>query len=121
MEERTGKAIGSAIRNLEASLKALVEKDETTLMKHVWQAAADSEYALFLFSLTHEKESEGSPRKSKASLKKMEIEPTLTLAQDLLVEAKEKVDAEDFDEAYKKTWMARGYLLKAQGTLEKKR
>jgi len=120
IEERVRKAIESAVRNLEASLKALTEKDEMTLMKSVWQAAADSEYALFLFSLTHEEETEDSLRKSKDSPKKMEVGPTLTLAQELLAEAKEKVDAEDF-EAYRKTWMARGYILKAQGALEKKR
>lgn len=112
------KAVTSAISNLEDSAKALVEKNEKDVLGHVWQAAADSEYALFLFSFTQPEGSEGSSWKSSFHLKKVEIGPAVVLAQDLLEEAKKSIEKDDLHEAYKKTWMARGYLLKVWNMLQ---
>ena len=112
------KAITSAISNLEDSAKALVEKNERGVLGYVWQAAADSEYALFLFSFMQPEGSEGSSWKSSFRLKKVEIGPAVVLAQDLLKEAKKSIEKNDLREAYKKTWMARGYLLKVWNMLQ---
>lgn len=112
------KVITSAISNLEDSAKALVEKNEKDLLGHVWQAAADSEYALFLFSFMQPEGFEGSSWKPSLHLKKMEIGPAVVLAQDLLKEAKKSIEKNDLHEAYKKTWMARGYLLKVWNMLQ---
>jgi hypothetical protein len=43
------------------------------------------------------------------------------LAQDLLKEAKDNLNAENFHEAHKKTWMARDYLLRIHDFFEKRR
>jgi len=112
------KAINSAISNLEDSAKALVEKNEKGVLGHVWQAAADSEYALFLFSFMQPEDFVGSSWKLNFHLKKVEVGPAIVLAQDLLEEAKKSLKNDDLHEAYKKTWMARDYLLRVWNMLQ---
>ena len=120
-KEKLIEAITSAINSLEEAVKALADKDEGKLSGQLWQASADSEYALFLFSLTQQEEpaSSGSPWKSKVRLKKVDVKSALALTHDLLRDAKENMEKDGFQEAYEKTWMARGYLLKAQQIIEK--
>lgn len=113
--------ITSAINHLEESMKALVEKKEKEVIRSVWRAAADLEYALFLFSLMHQDENPSASWKLDPSAKKVEVGSTLVLAQDLLKEAKDSFEAENFHEAHKKTWMARGHLLRIHEFFEKKR
>ena len=115
------KAITSAIAYLEDSMEALVKKDEKKVVHFAWRAASDLEYALFLFSLTHQDETESSSRKLNPHPKQLEIGPLLISAQDLLKEAKNSLEADERHEAHKKTWMARGYLLRLHDFLEKKR
>ncbi len=120
-KEKLVEAVSSAITRLEEAVKALVDKDEDKLSGQLWQASADSEYALFLFSLTQQEETSGSVSSwdSKVRLKQVDVESVLTITRDLLRDAKENVQKEEFQGAYEKTWMARGYLLKAQQILEK--
>lgn len=118
MRQKLLRALASAIGNLENSIKALAEKDERELRDHVWRAAADAEYALFLLSLVQQEEIKGSPPESGAYAKKVEVEPALVLAQDLLNEAKDNIDIGGLHEAYGKVWGARGYLLRASTKLE---
>jgi len=107
----------SAINHLENALKALANEDENKVMTSVWKSAADLEYANFLFSIPW-----GKPKNSSWKLdlhsKQVEIEPLLVSAQNLIKEAKSKLNADGL-EAYKKTWMARGYLLKVSDILQK--
>jgi hypothetical protein len=110
-------ALTSAISHLENSMKALVNKDENEVMTSVWKSAADLEYANFLFSIPREKQKNHSWKLDLRS-KQVEIGPLLVSAQDLIKEAKSKLDADGL-EAYKKTWMARGYLLKVSDILQK--
>lgn len=118
MRQKLLRALASAIGNLENSIKALAEKDERELRDHVWRAAADAEYALFLLSLVQQEEIKGSPPESGVHLKKVEVEPALVLARDLLNEAKDNIDIGGLHEAYGKVWGARGYLLRASTKLE---
>lgn len=117
-QKRIIEAITSAINNLETSIKAVVNRNENEVEGSVWQAAADLEYATFLFSIAREHKS--SSWKLKLRSKQVEIGPLLVSAQDLLKDAKSCFDSE-LCEAHKKTGMARGYLLKAQEILEKRR
>ena len=111
-EKKITGAITSAINRLEDSMKALVEKDQRAVVSSVWEAAAELEYALFLFSLTQQEESERSSWKLDLPSKQVEVGPTLVSAQDLLKEAKGCIDVGELGKAHKKTWMARGHLLK---------
>ena len=115
------KAITSAVSNLEHSLQALLKRDEEGLLNYVWRAAADSEYALFLLFIIHKKIVERSSWNSSFHQKKVEVGPSLVCARDNLKEAKKNIEANDLNNAYKKTWLARGYLLKVQDLFEKKR
>jgi hypothetical protein len=110
-------ALTSAISHLENTMKALANKDENKVMTSVWKSAADLEYANFLFSIPREKQKNHSWKLDLRS-KQVEIGPLLVSAQDLIKEAKSKLDADGL-EAYKKTWMARGYLLKVSDILQK--
>jgi hypothetical protein len=111
-------ALTSAISHLENSMKALANRDENRVMASVWKAAADLEYTNFLFSITRDKPKSSSWKLDLRS-KQVEIGPLLVSAQDLIKEAKNDLDADGLLEAYKKTWMARGYLLKVSGILQK--
>ena len=113
-------AIKSAINHLESSMNCLVNSDENGVTGAVWRAAADLEYANFLFSVMQD-ESESRSWKLDLRSKQVEIGPLLVSAQDLLREAEIGLDVSELREAYKKTWMARGYLLKVQEILEKRR
>lgn len=119
-QQKITEAIKSAISHLESSMKALVNRDENGVAGSVWRAAADLEYANFLFSII-QGESESRSWKLDLGSKQVEIGPLLVSAQDLLKEAESGLDVNELHEAYKKTWMARGYLLKVQGILEKRR
>lgn len=111
----------SAINHLVGSRKALARKDEKNLVNLVWRAGADLEYALFLFSLMHQNESESSSWKIDSHSKQVEISSTLSSVQNLLREAKDNMKAGELPDAHKKTRMARGYLLRVHDTFEKKR
>ncbi|MFQ5836577.1 MAG: hypothetical protein ACE5HG_01865 [Candidatus Bathyarchaeia archaeon] len=115
------KAITSAIAYLENSMEALVKKDEKKVVHFTWRAASDLEYALFLFSFMRQDETESSSWKLNPHPKQLEIGPLLITAQDLLKEAKDNFEADELHEAHKKTWMARGHLLRLHDFLEKKR
>lgn len=116
-QKNIAEALTSAAGYLENSMKALVNKDENKVMPSVWKAAADLEYANFLFSIPRDQQ-KSHPWKLDLRSKQVEVGPLLVSAQDLIKEAKNKLDANGL-EAYKKTWMARGYLLKVSDILQK--
>ena len=100
-------------------MKAVSKMDDASGL--VWRAAADLEYALFLFSIMHQDESESSSWRLSPHLKKVEVESVLASTRDILKEAESKTNAGELREAHKKTWMARGYLLRLQEFFEKRR
>jgi len=120
--EKLNKAVASAVDNLEEAIKALIKGDERETLRRVWRAAADSEYALFLLSIN----SNTNPEKSHSwkfsqNPKNVETGPALTLAQELLEEAEGNIRTDNLQEAHRKTWMARGYILGVQEIFEKRR
>lgn len=119
-QQKIIEAVKSAINHLESSMKALVNGDKNGVADSVWRAAADLEYANFLFFIIQD-EPETRSWKLDSRSKQVEIGPLLVSAQDLLKEAESGLDISELHDAYKKTWMARGYLLKIQGNLEKRR
>lgn len=114
-------AITSAMSHLEDSVEAFAKRDETKVMNNVWQAAADLEYALFLFSLKHQDETKRSSWKLDPHSKQVEIEPILMSTKDLLETAKGNIKTKNLLEAHKKAWIARGHLLRIHEAFEKKR
>ena len=112
--EKITEAIKSAMKNLS-------KDNEEDVSGFVWQAAADLEYALFLFSVMHQDESESSSWKLSLRSKDVEIDSVLASTRDMLKEAEGKIETGKVREAHKKTWMARGYLLRLQEFFEKRR
>jgi len=118
-QQKIIEVLASAINHLEDSMQAIVNRDENGMNNSVWQAAADLEYANFLFSII-QGEAKSLSGKLDLHSKQVETGPLLASAQDLLKEAKSRLDVGEFYEAHKKTWVARGYLLKVQEILEKR-
>jgi len=116
-------ALSAALKNIGDSRRALSNKnDEKALSDSLWSASAETEYAVFLLSLTQVDKSESASWKHETSAKQsIEIEPALVSAQKLLESAKTKIETEDFEKGYEETWMGRNLLLKVQELLEKKR
>jgi len=121
LKEKITKAVQAAQEHLENSKKSITENNESELVGHVWKASAELEYALFLFFILRQSENQGHPWKVDLESKQLEVAPVITSTQELLREAKTSFENSDLLEAHKKTWIARGYLLKVQEFFEKKR
>jgi len=120
LEKLTG-AIASAMGYLEDAMKVESKGNDEDLSGLVWRAAADLEYALFLFSILRQDESESSSWKLGPHSKEVEIDSFLASAKGLLEEAESKIKAGEFREAHKRVWLARGHLLRLQGFFEKEK
>jgi hypothetical protein len=120
-QEKLTSAIASAMGYLKDSIKLMSQENDEDVSDLVWRAAADLEYALFLFSIMNQNESQSSSWKLGLRSKEVEVASVLTSTRDLLEETEGKIKAGELREAHKKIWMARGYLLKLQKFFEKKR
>ncbi len=115
------KALKSAKTKLDTSLNAENEKARNPVEDAVWRAAAEVEYALFLFSIAVEEEIKRSKWKIDPKLKKAEVKPILAEAQGLLEKAEKHVENEDLINAYKNASIARDYLLRIQKRFAKEK
>ena len=119
LENKITKAVLSAMKYLENSKNLITENNQDALANHVWKASAELEYALFLFSIL--RKNEDHSWKVDLKSKKLEIAPAIASTEGLLENARTGFENGNFLEAHKKIWIARGYLLKVQNVLEKKR
>lgn len=121
--EKVESALSAALKYLGDSLRAMSNNgDEKTIADSLWSASAETEYAVFLLSLTQRDKTEGASWKHGSSSKQpIEFKPALTSAQELLQTARANVGADNLEKAYEETWTARNLLLKAQELLEKRR
>jgi hypothetical protein len=102
-------------------MQALNKRDENLFDGNLWHAAAELEYALFLFSIMFQNESSLLKWKPNAELKKTESGPTLIEAQNLLNKAEKFMVNEKLLDAYKSASIARHYMLKVHEDLAKKK
>ena len=100
---------------------ALNKKDENSFDNSLWDAAAELEYALFLFSMTSQSEADTSKWKLNPDLKKIETGSILVEAENLLKEAEKSMANKELQNAYRSAYIARHYLLKVQENLAKKK
>jgi len=119
--EKMLKALKTAKSHLEDSMMALNKKDEDSFDKSLWDTAAELEYALFLFSITFQNESDKSNWKPNPDLKKIETGSVLVEAENLLKEAEKSIANKNLQNAYRNAYIARHYLLKVQEDLAKKK
>ena len=117
--QKISKTVTSALAYIEDAIVAQAEGNEEKVMQLTWRAASDLEYGLFLFSLRYPEETQSSSWKL-PPIKQPKIESLLASTQDLLKEVAESLEADDHKEAHKKTWIARGQLLRIHDLFEKK-
>jgi len=118
-KEKIVKAVDSAMAYLINAVDSHTKGNEEKVVNLTWKASSDLEYALFLFAFE-------SPKKIlksswKLSSKQTDIESILVFTLKTLKEAVKNLDRDDLDEAYKKTWISKGQLLKIHELFEKKR
>ena len=119
--DKISKGLKTAMTYLENSLLALDKKDENLFIESVWHAAAELEYALFLFSIAFQNESSTSKWKPNPDLKKVGTHTMLAEAQNLLKEAEKQVANDQLLDSYKNAYIARHYILKVQEDIAKKK
>jgi len=118
-KEKIVKTLNSALTRLEDAIELQAKGNEEKVMQQTWKASSDLEYALFLFLLEYPQENRKSSRK--LSSKQPEIESILISTRDSLKEASRNMDADELNEAQKKTWIAKDQLLRIHDFFEKKR
>jgi len=119
--EKTLKALKSATNHLENLMLALDKKDESSFIDSLWHVAAELEYALFLFSVTFQGESDTSRWKPNPELKNVDTEQFLAEARNFLSEAETYLLNGKLMDAYKNAYIARHYIFKVQEDLAKKK
>ena len=120
--DKIDNAISTALTYLEDSLRSLSSNRGEAVSDSLWSASAETEYAVFLLSLTQGDKAESASWKHSSSSKhSIEFKPALTSALELLNKAKKSVEVGNFERGYKESWTARNLLLKARELLEKKR
>ena len=117
--QKISKTVASALAHIEDAILAQAKGNEEKVMQLTWRAASDLEYGLFLFSLKGPEETRSSSWKL-PPIKQPKIESLLASTQELLKEATKSLEADDLKEAHKKTWKARGQLLRIHDFFEKK-
>lgn len=118
--EKLSKALKTATRYLEDSTSTL-GKDEKAFANGVWHAAAELEYALFLFSLIFKEECDTSKWKPNPETRKIGADEMLAKVRGLLDESMKALVGGDLTDAYKCAYMARHYVFKVQEDLAKKK
>ena len=117
--QKISKTVASALAYIEDAIDPQAKGNEEKVMQLTWRAASDLEYGLFLFSLRYPEETRSSSWKL-PPIKQPKIDSLLASTQDLLEEATKSLEADDLKEAHKKTWIARGQLLRIHNLFEKK-
>ena len=120
-DEKISKGLKSAATYLENSIRALNKKDGNSLMDSVWHLAAELEYVLFMFSMALEDEKDKLKWRSNPRLKKVEVGSMLVVVPDLLKEVDKHMKEGNLLEAYKKTEVARRYVLEVQRDFARKK
>ena len=118
--QKISKTIISALEYIRKAKDAHFKEDEKEVIWLTWRASSDLEYGLFLFALDTQEEYLSASWKLPV-LKHAKIESLLSNTQKSLKEALKNFELEDLEEAYKKTWTAKGQLLQIHDLFEKKR
>jgi len=119
--EKIMQSIKLSITYLEASISALNQKDGDCFAHNLWRSAEELEYALFLFSMKFQDESDTFKWKPKSGINKRGSGLTLEAAKELLNESRKSMTNGNWLDAYKSAYIARYYLLELQEDLAKKK
>ncbi|MGQ9530816.1 MAG: hypothetical protein ACUVQX_03750 [Candidatus Bathycorpusculaceae bacterium] len=121
VSEKILKSLRTAASHIEKSMAALKEENENLFADSLWHAAAELEYALFLFSITFQDEDAASGLKLNPEPKKIGTMPNLDEVQGLLNEAERFMADGKPLESYKNAYVARCYMLKIEEDIVKRK
>ncbi|MEM3626956.1 MAG: hypothetical protein QXZ25_02905 [Candidatus Bathyarchaeia archaeon] len=120
-EDKILKALEATVNHLKNAVQALKREDEKSFDDATWHAAAELEYALFLFSIMLKDAGETQKLKVNPESKVVNFEAILIQTQDFLSKAGTCMANKNILEAYKNANVARHYLLKVQEELAKRK
>ena len=119
-QDKIEAALTTALKHIEEAISAHARNDEKTMSNSLWSTSAETEYAVFLLSLLQGDKSNTILKQASSGKQPTEPVSILTSVQQLLRNAKEKVQDGEHTEGYQEAWTARNMLLKLQESLEKK-
>ena len=108
-------------KNFLETLDAKTKKNAEAFRNAIWRVAAELEYALFFFSIMFQNENQVQKWKVNPKSKGADLNFMLKEAQKLLSEAEKSAVNGGMLEAYKNAYIARHYVLKIQGELDKEK
>lgn len=120
-EDKILKALEATVSHVKNAMQALNMEDEESFDDATWHAAAELEYALFLFSIMLKDAGETQKFKVNPELKGDNFGAILIQTQDFLSKAGACMTNKNILEAYKNANVARHYLLKIQEELTKRK
>ena len=120
-QDKIEAALTVALKHMEEAINAHARNDEKAMANSLWSTLAETEYAVFVLSLSQNDRSNTILKQGISGKQPTEPESTLTSARQLLKSAKEKAQAGEHVKAYEEAWTARNQLLKLQESFEKKR
>jgi hypothetical protein len=120
-EEKIVKALEAAVNHLKNAMNALNVEDEKSFDGATWHAAAELEYALFLFSIVLKDAGQTQKLKLNPESKGVNLGAILVQTQDFLSKAEMCMTDKNMLEAYKNAYVARHHLLKVQEELAKRK
>jgi len=121
VDEKILQSLKSAVMYLENSAIALDKKDGDLLVDSIWHVAAELEYALFLFSIKTQNESDTLKLKPSLEFKNADVDTMLADMKNLLNEAERFFLNGRLQDAYKSAYAARHCILKIREDLAKKK
>ncbi len=116
--EKITMTVNSALTHLEKAIKLHYKRDEKKVLHLMWKASSDLEQALFLFKFQLSQENQKLLWKLPVS-KQPEIQSLLISTRDILIDVVKNLESDYLNEAHKKTWMAKGQLLKINDFVDK--
>jgi len=113
-QPRIKELLQQAIQSIDHARSALTRKEARGFADHVWLAAFYLEYLTFVLSLTRPPADDAWKQRATRA-RAGDVAATLTGVHDLLTDAAAANSVEDL---YRKTWLARGRLLRVQRRLD---
>jgi hypothetical protein len=119
-KNKIAKSLVLALTYVNESIKAVDKEDYKMLADNVWHLAAELEYALFLLTITIEREHDKSSWTPGPGIKSRELRPTLDQTKDLIRKITSQMSDNELLDACENTFQARKNVLCVQKYLERK-
>ena len=120
VKNKITKALILALSFVNESIIAVDKEDYKMLADNIWHLAAELEYALFLLTVSIEREHDISSWTPGPNIQSRELKPTLDQTKDLITKITRQMSDNELLDAYENTFRARKNVLRVQKYLERK-